>query len=134
MSSPKFTQTSQFKKLNKEWQKKLKDSGFKDIEDKNEELIMNSFHQIKGDNKNFIPVLAEQKQEYYRMATHFLEEYTFESKLEKEIWRLHSEGLGYRPIINQLSTSKHKLYLIKMHLIVNSLKTRMFKLYGVTKD
>jgi hypothetical protein len=46
------------------------------------------------------------REEYFRMVTHFLSTFEFESTLERDVWTLHSEGKSLREIAsitNQVS-------------------------------
>lgn len=93
------------KKLNFEetkrlWYKKLKDSGFKDIEynDVNENgPLMKSGPQSVKNTKN--EILRDAVESYYRMCYHFLNWYDFENDTEKVIWEYHTEGLSVRKIV-----------------------------------
>lgn len=102
MSNPpqhKFYQTKEFKKLSKAWEKKLKRSGFEDIEqpadfksgapDGNLKQWSASFFSAPS---RFNPQTYQAKEEYYRMAGQFLHQYEFTNKIERLIWQEHSEG------------------------------------------
>jgi hypothetical protein len=85
------------------WYKKLKDEGFKDIE-----------HPVKDTLKSWSNQFTSKqsrnswraKQEYYYMATHFLNDYKFNSKLEQIVWEYHSNGLSSRQISRVLTAAK----------------------------
>lgn len=134
MSNQKTFQTADFKKLNKIWRKKLKDSGFEDIEDSNEDLLLSTTTMMKASKKDYVSVTSEAKREYYYLASRFLNEYEFPNDLQKNIWRMHSDGTPHRKIMSALGTTEQKLYWTKYMSIMNDLKSRMFKLYGVTKS
>jgi hypothetical protein len=84
------------------WYKKLKDSGFNDIEQDNQSInrsISKAF--LKKD-----PVIREVVQEYYCMAYHFLNEYEFDTELDKVMWEYHTNGLSARNIAKLLNATK----------------------------
>lgn len=91
--------TPKYKQLQEAWYSKLKESGFKDIE------------YADGSLKSYVPtsftardpLMQSVTEEYYRMCYHFLNEYKFESELEKVIWEYHSNGLSARNIYKILT-------------------------------
>lgn len=97
-----------FAALTKEWDKKLKKSGFEDIEQPNGQLKTwsSQFYRPTKTHRGTVDedkvAVLELKSEYYRLAEHFLNQYKFESKYEKAAWKLHSEGKSYRTIVNSL--------------------------------
>jgi hypothetical protein len=117
---PKFFQKDEFKRLNKEWKKRLKKSGFVDIE----------FTFDNGDTasltKPAIGVCGEQpsydryvaKTEYYSAAGKFLYDFKFEVAIEKTIWELHAGGMSYREIVVAVKgeVTVHDIFLF-MHKI-----------------
>lgn len=106
--------------------KKLKDSGFEDIE-KNEYLLKT--WSTKFSSKQTLD-RYEAKEEYFRLARHFLNDYQFSSELEKAIWTYHSEGLSHRNIAQLLNDAK-LAYTNKdaIMLVVRRLKEIMKKIY-----
>ena len=88
-------------KLQKEWYKKLKESGFKDIEKKNGSIGRT---QLNLSNRNFDQIQATQ--EYYSMARTFILEHVFKDNLEKYIWTKHSEGDSERTIVKCMQEDK----------------------------
>lgn len=112
---PKFYQTDEFKRLNREWKAKLKKEGFVDIE----------FTFDNGDTspltKPAIGVCGEQpapekykaKVAYYSAASKFLHDFKFEVAVQKTIWALHTDGYSYREIVKELNNevSVHYIFL-----------------------
>lgn len=89
------------KELQAKWDKILRDSGFVDIEDRSSSReMLKSWHSTlfihRFDKDRF-----EARQTYFHLATQFLYAYEFESELDEEIWRLHSDGLSLREIAKQ---------------------------------
>lgn len=99
---PKFHKTKEFLELNKKWQEKLKKSGFEDIEDGKEELLVSSAIFKK---KKFLKTYKI-KEEYYYMATHFLNEYRFDSNIDRVVWTYHVEAISARDISKLLKKLK----------------------------
>lgn len=95
-------QTKSFKNLKKEWYKKLEQSGFKDAETE---------HYLKEWDSHYFqsriePDLFDIKQTYFYQAEQFLQTDSFDSNLDREIWRLHSDGLSYREICTRIKATQ----------------------------
>jgi hypothetical protein len=106
MKSNKNLCLSHFKALQDEWYAKLKKKGFEDIEDTDSpQQYLKSWHsqyfQVKYTATTF-----EAKQEYYQMALSFLNDHRFANRKEKEIWKLHTDGLSLRKIASTLNAKK----------------------------
>lgn len=117
----------EFKELQSEWYNKLKDSGFKDIEqeDGNLKIWNSSFFQ-----RRYPPDVFIAKASYYRMAEHFLNAYAFSAPIDKLVWELHSNGISYRGIIREASKKGIKLYKGKVAAIINRLSKEMIENSG----
>lgn len=95
-------------KLTDVWYKRLKDSGFDDIETRDGQL-KSSPHSSK-----FLRAVRQtswqEKQAYYYMAEHFLNSYKFDNKVDEIIWEYHTNGIGTRDIADLLKKAgvKHK--------------------------
>ena len=99
-----------YRKLKQIWYKKLKNSGFNDIE--SERFPDKEF---KGGSTNWkfnsawtTAYSMQQKQDYYYLATDFMNTYTFDSKVHEAIWAYHAEGLSMRGIAKILNAAKVK--------------------------
>ncbi len=96
------------KKLQEKWDKKLKDSGFEDIENRSTGKLHDwSTRWTRRDNE----LTIEARREYYRAAGQFLYEHKFSNETEKRIWSLHSEGRSVRDIVAALK--KEKLWFVE---------------------
>ena len=93
--------TKEFQELQKEWDRRLKESGFEDIEQR-------SGHLKKWSIKFTLDaeIKMKAKEEYYRMAGHFLHEYKFANAVERRIWELHCQGEGKLRIVKALRAEK----------------------------
>lgn len=124
----KFNETDEFKRLNKEWSKKLKKSGFKDAEDSFGNLNKWSGQALlERTERDGVSVTA--RVEYFRLATHFLLEHKFESRLDKRAWELHADGVSIRDIVKRLKRYYPGLYRDKVHILITKLKTIMVDKY-----
>lgn len=121
MSNP--FKTKEFKKLQSEWTKKLKKSGFEDIEDSKGKLLQYSASHV---NHRIAPVKWETKSEYYRLAEHFFHEHKFKS-LEQSIWELHYAGDSIRTIVKKLKDKGIHTYRFQVHKIIVELRTLMLE-------
>lgn len=94
--------------LQKEWYQKLKESGFKDAEQEsaqNAEPYLKEWHSCYFSERHH-PTVFQIKHEYFYRAEQFLNDHNFSSETEREIWRLHSEGVSYREIAKRLGNKK----------------------------
>ena len=92
----------ELQKLKAEWNQKLKDSGFEDIEDSQERLHRwhnNDFRRIDLDFYNA-------RKQYFEDAQEFLNWYEFNSPEDKIVWELHTAGLPIRQIAEKTNRSK----------------------------
>lgn len=114
----------QLNRLIKEWDEKLKASGFNDIEDRKRDtlkswsgtswLITTTNGVVKPSAKktNYgYTTLAwkESQAEYYRLAAQCLHEAEFKTTQQRLIWQLHSEGLSYAEISPILNLTVRKI-------------------------
>ncbi len=107
------------------WYKKLEQSGFKDIE-KDEHRLKQWSSKLNTDvvRRNW-----EAKNEYYSMARRFLNNYKFESNLEKNIWAYHAEGISARNISKLLKKVRINKYFVTISVITRRLAYEMKKMY-----
>jgi hypothetical protein len=101
----------EFKKLQSQWYRKLKESGFEDVEQSvRGRDYLKAWHSVYF-KARYDPHTFNSKQIYYERASQFLWEYKFPWKegfsltnvKEREIWRLHSEGCSVRTIAEYLN-------------------------------
>lgn len=117
-----FHETKQFKKLNKVWAKKLKKSGFEDIEefDSPRELLKSydDFYFVKRATAGTF----DDTQRYYELVRQMLHTHEFDSKRERSVWTMHSEGIDLISISKKLRIS---LWSVKS--IVKKLRSMVVK-------
>lgn len=93
---------TEFEVLKEKWYKKLKKSGFNDIEQDEDNLKAWSSKFATQKVKD----LYESKQAYYYMATQFINDYVFSSKIDQIIWEYHAEGISMRDIAKTLNKTR----------------------------
>jgi len=95
-----------FKELKAKWYKKLKKSGFEDIEYESGELKFSS--TISNKRRQERAAIWQDRADYYTLAGWFLNDYKFTVELEKIIWEYHSNGMSAREITETLRKAKIK--------------------------
>lgn len=94
------------KKLTDKWYRKLKKSGFDDIEDTSrDDRPLKKWHGYEVRLKHGADVTTTAMQRYYELARHFFNDHVFETSKEKEMWRMHSEGDSGATIAKRFKTS-----------------------------
>lgn len=74
---------------------------------------------------NYRKEVSENKEEYYRMAGHFLHDHKFENPTEKLIWSMHGDGVSIIDIVLYLRSRKIKTYKRKVHETIQKLADEM---------
>lgn len=105
-------------KLKAKWEKKLKNSGFNDIENADGSL------KAEVDPRTIAYALKDGRSEYYMQATQFLNRFKFSTALERSVWHMHSEGSSFRTI-----ASVYDMTFYKVRTTINKLQ----KLAGLKK-
>lgn len=113
-----MSERDDFIQLKALWYKKLKDTGFKDIETFSGYIKDWPSQRIQRD---FSPEKIQERQEYFRAASQLYWEHEFDSVLEKSIWQLHCEGKSYREISETLRNSRNKLNKDKVQITISKL-------------
>ena len=124
------------RKLIAEWDRKLKASGFIDIEDRKtgllkkcggdelwepssfenfntswEEQEEKSYKNLRFSGKGYSTFVWKQSQaEYYRLASIMCHDGVFKTEREKEIWILHAEGCSYREISKKINLTVRQVW------------------------
>jgi hypothetical protein len=108
------------------WYKKLEKSGFKDIEQDEDDLKVWSTLFTRKRTKE----LKESREAYYYMAQSFLNDYKFANNIERVIWEYHTGGIGIRDIVKTLSKAGvQNCKRNKTWTIINRLRNSMKKMY-----
>jgi len=131
------TKKPNLKQLIKEWDEKLKQNGFSDIEDRETGLLKkwsgeviwdaNDYEgpAIKTDGRYSTLVWKESQAEYYRLAGMLLHDATFKSERHRAIWELHAEGLSDQQVADKLQLTYRKVrYAVECMQIQFGLKCR----------
>jgi hypothetical protein len=118
---PKVPDEHDLQALQKIWYKKLRDSGFEDIEDvSSPQRFLKTWHSTYFFNR-YTPETYEHKEMYYRMCSHFLHEYAFPTDRLKEIWKMHTEGMSLRSMSFLLKKRRIYLNKDKLNKIISNL-------------
>lgn len=113
------------KQLTKAWDQKLKESGFKDIEDRKTGLLKHHGGDVNipcfykslepqnlSVNRGYSTLAWKESQaEYYRLASQILHEAEFKTPRHRIIWQLHSEGTTQQEIAAILNITRRKVEL-----------------------
>lgn len=134
--SPKSKELSDLQKV---WYKKLKKSGFNDLEYDEDTLKQYSSSKIyrgRLNGKDYVDqaVSNHATEAYYRLAGHFLHDYKFDSERERTIWFHHSEGKSFREIARALRTRHYKANKDSINVIIKRLAAEMMKTRSSTDD
>lgn len=90
----KFYETDEFKKINEEWQMKLTESGFDDLEKQDKHFIQ---------PQSFYPASKTKKSpEYYQLMQLIADTHAFNRTVDKVIMQLHADGKSLRQIASSL--------------------------------
>lgn len=97
---PKYWKSKRFEELNEEWNKKLKESGFKDIE---KQAGSNTFIDYQYVYKHCRGVAKEIRTQYFLSLSHCVqEEKSFEDHLDQLIMERTAEGVSIKEISDEL--------------------------------
>lgn len=106
---------SQLKDLQKLWYQKLKASGFEDIEDtESPREYLKTWHSCYFLHRHE-PETFQLQQEYYRRASHFLHDHSFQTPSERLIWQYHTDGMSQRDIAETLKSKGLKVNSISVN-------------------
>ncbi len=111
-----LSQREALKKLERIWNQKLAESGFKDIETvKNNERILKEWDSSFFQRNYHHSVQYEATCAYYDLALDILNTHEFENESHRLIWKLHCEGMPEREIALQVGVYKKSMvhYVIK---------------------
>lgn len=109
-----------FDTLKSQWYGKLAKEGFVDIEDDRERIKKRHGSKF-AEKRLYNETRHEAHVEYYQLAGKFLNDYEFETKKDKAIWQLHSEGVYIRAIVVALKKKRFKTYKDEVHRTINEL-------------
>jgi hypothetical protein len=121
-----------YKELKTLWYAKLKADGFEDIERSEDMLKVWSTTFTMAVPNSSTPIQLAAKEAYYRFATHFLNDYQFETLRDKIVWEYHSNGMSMRNIVETLKKVKIKTNRDNICDTVNRLARIMKSMYGIT--
>jgi hypothetical protein len=108
----KFYETAEFQKLKKQWDQKLADSGFEDIEAKEDEHMVRpqeftTPHQ-SAELTEYVDFVENSGLDYYQFCHQILREFEFKRELDRIVFELYTEGKTIRDISSHLEVSRYK--------------------------
>lgn len=105
----------QFKDLKEEWDQKLEEVGFNDIESPNDTL--KTWDSCNFRRKRTLNLLNE-RQRYFQLATQLLNDHPFLviTQTEEEIWHMFCEGMTTREIAQTFKNQGRKLHKNRFYL------------------
>lgn len=121
-----MNKSAEFEKLQKKWDKRLKDSGFDDIEQRNDGNLKTWSYKFQ---RYWSAEAFSAKEDYFRMASHFLYDHTFDSTTEKRIWAMHTEATSYRAIAIAMRRYRVKVNKDSVNVIIKRLSKLMLERY-----
>lgn len=116
----KFFETKAFRKLQEEWDKKLKADGFDDIEPLNENGSRNTPY-LKNHSIRIFNRYNASRADYYRLAGQFAEDTTSPIAMaltpsQRLAWRMHADGQPLSRIREALPKPKRPYWATKKFL------------------
>jgi len=121
-----MSKQDEVKKLKKIWYNRLKESGFEDIE--TDEFNLKTWSTEFYRKKDW--TAWQSVNEYYRLASIFLQEHKFINNLERIIWEYHANGISARNIALLLKQTKvADLEKSNVNNRIRALRTIMKKQY-----
>ena len=102
--SKKFWQTEKFKRIERIWEEKLRESGFIDVENGNGKLKQNAANSYRTN----ISQVIESKQRYFELLGHIAHEEQFRDEVERIVMQRRSEGATIKEISLELSAQGHR--------------------------
>lgn len=122
----KYYETKKFKQQQAKWYKKLKDKGFKEIEQTpdNESGFL---RQWDGSyfKTHYTAETLKAKQDFYRIATHYIESGHFDYGYEKIAWSRYVEGASYEAIAKEINVG-----IVKVWKILRKLRKQILGIEG----
>ena len=121
-----MSKKTDFLKLKKEWYGKLKESGFDDIEQDEDNLKFWSCNFNRAGTAT-ARIIAES---YYNQASNFLNDFEFENPAEKFIWEQHTKGLSHDTIAKDLKIQNIKTNRTTIGIKIKKLEIVMKDFYN----
>lgn len=118
-----------FKVLQDLWYLKLKQSGFDDIEQDDSHLKWSPRQLMTRKKNRDRAVFYESKEEYYRMAGHFLYDNVFKNTTQKIVWEQHAQGKTMREISLLLKNEGIVMHTTQVKETIHVLRAQMLSRY-----
>ena len=116
----RFFESKSFRKLSDDWYSKLKTEGFNDIEHSEDSPYLKD-HNIR-DAKAVGRDELSLDSAYYRKASEFYWQYSFNLEYDKYVWKCHIEGLSIRSTVKALSIHPNDKWHTSRFVVHESIK------------
>lgn len=126
MSAKKFYETAEFKKLNKEWAKKLAESGFNDLEKNEDEYVVRPEEITTKFNDDsfgsYVEFVENSGLDYYQFCHQILRDFKFRNEMDRFVFEQYTEGRTEREIQRDLTgTNFRNVSNIAIHKIIKKI-------------
>ena len=108
-------ENKELEKLYLEWNKKLEQSGLIDVELSENMMQQPSFHITKKWN--------QETEDYYHMASEFLNQHNFTSDRDRKVWELYCDGKSIAEIHRIMNCNAY----VTICNLIKRLKKKMIK-------
>lgn len=123
-----MSKTPEFEKLQKEWYRKLKESGFEDTESPSG-LSKRWYPSALDPTRNVAGQSGHTRfdaiTQYYRLAGQFSHDFTFKNEFQRGVWELHADGHSVRDIISAMKERGFKSYHWLVQTTIEKLSKEM---------
>lgn len=110
----KFWNNDEFKCLQREWEGRLRESGFKDIEDPSGRLRQNAANSYR----TTIHAVIDGKRRYFELLGQWNHEKEFKNDIERLVMQRRSEGVFIKDILRELESIGKKRHWDTVRLII----------------
>jgi hypothetical protein len=121
LKTKKYYETNEFKKINREWEQKLKESGFSDIE-KPDVRFSNKIRKEEIE-------LCEKQENHFDMCREYLNSGKIKSIRNRSIFELYCEGFSIREIEDRI-INRNDFVPVKRKMIHEVIKEILEDVYG----
>jgi hypothetical protein len=128
-------QSKEFRALQAEWYKKLKESGFVDIEEIPPHCP--DHPRLKEYARSSAKRLNPANEHYFTQCRFFLCHGHFASSEARKVWELHSEGVSFRkmvPLLKDLYPNSNPPSIFTLHKMVKRMRADMFSWLPNTEE
>ena len=118
----KFWQTEKFKRIERVWEEKLRQSGFNDIENAGKKLKQNAGNSYR----TVISTVIDGKQRYFELLSQHFHDEVFTDEIERFVMERRSQGAKIKEIVIDLKGMgvKRRTHRETIRLIIQSYENK----------